>query len=202
MKKVLLVTDGLVHPPLTARLALRKVLEQMEEFTFSHVRSLEQLPADLDTYSAMVIYHHHQKLSDIALANLDAFVSNGGGLLGVHSATAAYKKVDHYFEILGGRFTDHGPVEKFSVQPTGRKDIFTDIPAFDVVDELYIHETQPGIEVHFTASYQGEDIPVVWTYTYGKGRVCYTVPGHRTASIKHEAYQKLLRQGLRWAANA
>lgn len=202
MKKILMMTAGLFHPPLPARLALRRALVGLDGFEFHAVGSLEHLPADLDSYDAIVIYAHHQKLSETALKKLDGFVSGGGGLLGVHSATASYKTVPHYFEIIGGQFTGHGKVEKFSVEPLGRIDVFQDIPAFDVVDELYYHETQPGVEVHFVSRQNGEDVPVVWTYLYDEGRVCYAVPGHRTATMKLAAYQKLLQQGLRWVARA
>ena len=201
MKKVLLVTDGFFHPSLLARKALRNRLSKLEGYTFTQIRSLEKLPADLDSYAALVIYVHHKRISKTALAKLDSFVAAGGGLLGIHTATASFKKEANYFKILGGRFTGHGPVEKFSITPEGRTDVFRDISAFDVVDELYIHELQSEIEVHFIAIHKGEKIPVVWTYSYGNGRVVYAVPGHTTETIKNNFYQKLLEQGLKWVTN-
>ena len=197
MKKILLVTDGFFHPPLTARMTLRKTLAELDGFKFQHVRSMEKLPNDFRDFSAVVIYLHHQKISEIALSTLDEFVSNGGGILGVHTATAAYIKYLHYFEILGGRFTGHGPIKNFEVSRV-KDEIFGDIGDFVVKDELYIHDLQPGIEIQFTARHEGEDVPVVWTYQYGQGRVCYAVPGHTTATMRNETYQKVLQRGLAW----
>jgi type 1 glutamine amidotransferase len=202
MKKVLLVTDGLFHPPLLARQILRRTLDALEGYSFQHIRSLEKLPADLNTFAAIVLYFHHEELSAAALEKLDAFVSTGGGLLGIHTATASFKKVPRYFEILGGRFIGHGPLEKFVVTPVGHKDVFSGIPAFEVLDELYMHELQPGIEVHFTANQEGEDIPVVWTYSFGEGKVCYATPGHRAETLRNKSFQKLLQQGLAWVTDA
>ena len=202
MKKILLVTDGLVHPPLIARNILRKTLAALDAYTFSHVRSLEKLPDDLETYAAMVLYFHHKDISEAALMKLDSFVTAGGGLLGIHSASASFKEVPHYFEILGGMFTDHGPVEKFSVTPVRHSEIFSGIPAFEVVDELYVHKMQPGIQVHFTVKHKGEDIPAVWTNLYGEGRVLYAVPGHTTKTLRNRTYKKFLQQGLIWVTNA
>ena len=202
MKTVLVAADGFFHPPLFARRALKSVLHQLEGFSFSAISSLEQLPENLGEFDALVVYLHHKTLSAAALEKLDSFVANGGGLLGIHSATASYKQTAHYFEILGGRFTGHGKVEPFTVAPLRRTDVFHDIPAFEVVDELYFHETQPGIEVHFVTRQKDEEVPVVWTYAYGRGRVCYAVPGHRTATMNSAAYQTLLKQGVRWVANA
>ena len=198
MKKVLMVSDGLVHPPLAARSVLYKALAQVEACEFQRVSSLEKLPHNLKDFSALVIYLHHKQISDGALAALERFVSNGGGVLGVHSATASFKQQPRYFEILGGRFTGHGPVEDFEVRPVAQTVIFAGIQAFTVKDELYIHELQPGIEAHFTTVYKGQEIPTVWTYNYGGGRVCYAVPGHRTASLMNVYYQQVLQRGLAW----
>jgi type 1 glutamine amidotransferase len=195
MKKVLLVTDGIFHPPFLARKALYKTLANSplpmgegpgvrDGFEFQHIRSMEKLPSNLKDFSAIVIYLHHKKISERAVAGLDDFVSNGGGILGIHSATAAFKEQLHYFEILGGRFIGHGPVAPFAVKPIPESEIFAGIPAFTVKDELYIHELQPGITPHFTATHEGQEIPVVWTYHYGQGRVCYAVPGHRTETMR------------------
>ena len=197
MKKVLLVTDGFVHPPLLAQKALHKALAELDRYEFLHIRSMEVLPVNLNDFSALVIYIHHKEISEAALGVLDEFVANGGGILGVHSATASFQEQMHYFEILGGRFTGHGPVEDFEVKRT-HDDIFGEIGNFVVRDELYIHELQPGIKTHFTAKHEGEDVPVVWTYKYGDGRVCYAVPGHTTASMRNKTYQMLLQRGLTW----
>ena len=205
MKKILLVTDGFFHPPLMGRIALHQNLKQLNDFAFVHVSSLEKLPAELETFSALVLYYHRKTISGTALKKLENFVSNGGGILAIHAATASFKESVPYFEILGGRFIGHGAVEnfevrrsKFSEAETGRDDIFGGLENFVVKDELYIHELQPGIEVHFTAQLQGRDVPVVWTYHHGKGKVCYAGPGHTTGSMCNKTYQQILQRGLRW----
>ena len=198
MKKVLLVTDGIFHPPFSARQSLHNTLAELDGFEFQHIRSMEKLPSNLIVFSALVIYLHHKEISERTLASLDGFVFNGGGILGVHSATAAFQKHSHYFEILGGRFIGHGPIEPFEVKPVLQSEIFDGIPAFTVKDELCIHELQPGITPHFTAIHEEQEVPIVWTYHYGQGRVCYAVPGHRTKTMQDETYQKILQRGLTW----
>ena len=200
MKSVLVISDGTFHPPLLGRMALHRALAEMTGFRFTRVSSIELLPPNLKDFSALVIYVHHKKISNRSLAALDSFVSHGGGLVGIHSATASFKQQKQYFEILGGRFTGHGKVEPFEIRPTPGSAIFQDIPAFTVKDELYLHELQPGIIPHFTASCRGREIPVVWTHTYGQGRVCYAVPGHRAQTMQNPAYRRLLQRGLAWAA--
>ena len=198
MKNILLVTSGIFHPPMSARKVLHETLAELDGFEFQHIRSMEKLPGDIDGFSAIVIYLFHQKISKSALDSLDNFVSNGGGLLGVHTATAAYKNDLHYFEILGGQFIGHGPIAPFEVKPVPESEIFAGIPSFTVKDELYVHELQPGITPHFTATHEGQEVPIVWTYHYGQGRVCYAVPGHRTETMRDEVYQRVLKRGLVW----
>ena len=197
MKKVLLVTAGFFHPTYLGRLALHKALKQLNDFSFDHVSSLEKLPANLSSFSALVLHYHHKTISASALEKLIGFVKEGGGILAIHAATASFKETLPYFEILGGRFIGHGPVEKFKVRNV-KGEIFGNLGNFVVTDELYIHELQPGIQVHFTAKHEGKDVPIVWTYWYGNGKVCYAVPGHTTKSMQNETYQEVLKRGLLW----
>jgi len=197
MKNVLLITDGIFHPTLLGRFALHASLKQLGDFSFTHVSSLEKLPADHEKFSALVLHYHHKRISNTALRKLDQFVKNGGGILAIHAATASFNETMPYFKILGGRFFGHGKVEEFEVQRI-RNDVFGDLGNFVVKDELYLHELEPSIEVHFMSKLEGKDIPVVWTYRYGSGKVCYAVPGHTTGSMRNKTYQKLLQRGLSW----
>ena len=197
MKRILLVTDGFFHPPLLGRLTLHRILRQLNGFSFEHIRTLEQVSADVDNFSALVLHYHHARISPAALAQLDGYVKNGGGILAIHAVTASFKETLPYFDILGGRFIGHGKVEKFEVRQV-KNEVFGAIGNFCVLDELYIHELNPGIDVHFTAEHEGQDVPVVWTYRYGKGRVCYGVPGHNSATMSNPIYQKILLCGLKW----
>lgn len=199
MKKVLLVTDGIFHPPLLGRLVLHKTLTQLEGFSFAHISSLEKNPSDFESFSTLVLHFHHKTISLTALGALDTFVQNGGGILALHAATASFKHALPYFKILGGRFIGHGKVENFKVQRV-RDDMFGGIENFAVKDELYLHELDPNIKVHFVAKHEGKDIPVVWTYHYGKGKVCYAVPGHTTGTMKNPTYQQVLERGLEWVS--
>ncbi|MFN2304491.1 MAG: ThuA domain-containing protein, partial [Anaerolineales bacterium] len=76
--------------------------------------------------------------------------------------------------------------------------IFGDISEFQVIDELYLHDLQPDIDVHFSALYKGQKIPTVWTRLHGEGRICYACPGHRSASMRVPGYQLLLSRALTW----
>jgi uncharacterized protein len=199
-KNVLMVTDGKVHPPLMGRFWLRYALAGMQGFNFARVNSMEEIiKMDLSGFDGMVLYFHHDTISEQALDAFDAFVSDGGGVLAIHSVTASFKDANHFTDIIGGKFREHGPVETFSLIPVRPKsEIFGGIPEFQVKDELYIHDLQTDIVPHFNTLYKGQPAPIVWTRTHGKGRVCFACPGHRAASMRIRKYQQILIRGLEW----
>ena len=161
---------------------------------------MEKLPKYLQNYSAAVIYLHHKNISQNVLTQLDSFVADGGGLLAIHSATASFKQQIHYFDILGGRFIGHDKPGILSIRQCQNDTVFPTTPAFTIQDELYRHELTADVTVHFTVKTETADVPVVWTHQYGKGRVCYAVPGHRTQTLKNTTYQRLLQTALIWVA--
>jgi type 1 glutamine amidotransferase len=148
-----------------------------------------------------VLYVHHDTLSSAALNCLDDYLEGGGGLLALHSASASYKDELRFYEILGGQFVNHGPVEEFVVQASAPEDeIFCSIPAFTVRDELYRHEYDPANRIHFHTVVGGEREPVVWTRQWGQGRVCYCALGHVEGAVRHPQTRQILHQGLAWAS--
>ena len=200
---VLLVSSGFFHPSWLARQRLKRNLT-MPGYVFRPIASLQVLPR-LDTFSfrAIVLYFHHKTISPSALACLDEFVRRGGGVLAVHSATASFKQEPRYFEILGGRFREHGAILTFEVSPTpSAEDVFGRVSPFQIKDELYLHDLAPEITVHFETRQDGESVPVVWTRQYGAGRVCYVMPGHTVMSMEHPAVHHILKRGLAWVCQS
>lgn len=198
---LLLISAGFVHPSLWARFQLRQGLSALPDCRIDRAASLEALPGlPLADYDGMVLYMHHEALSDAAFRALDDFVQRGGGLLAVHSASASFKEHDGYYDLLGGRFVEHGAIEPYRVEPALRNDpIFAGIPAFTIRDELYRHEWLDDVRVRFTVSVDGEREPVVWTRACGEGRVCYAAPGHTASSMHNPRMRTVLRRGLLWA---
>lgn len=203
---VLIVSSGWIHPGWLARLSLAWSLSALPGYRFHRTASLEELPeAAAAHYAGIVLYIHQQQISRSALERLDEFVQSGGGLLAVHSAAASFKKEKRFAELLGGRFVRHGPIKNFTVQPTQETSlIFGQLGAFQVRDELYRHEWDPGNIIHFvTPAGTGEPPePVVWTRQHAAGRVCYCSLGHRASVLVQPAVASILRRGLTWVCSS
>jgi type 1 glutamine amidotransferase len=172
----------------------------MPGYRLRRVASLQALPQRSPaSFQGMVLYYHHETISAASLESLENFVRQGGGILAVHSASASFKQEARYYDILGGHFVEHGPIETFQVQPALQDDIFDGIPAFSVQDELYRHEYDPLNRVHFYTTVGEEREPVVWTRRLGAGRVCYCSLGHTTSAMRHPQVRQILQRGLAWA---
>jgi len=216
-RRLLVISAGIVHPSWLARKNLRRILLSIKDYEYVFSSSIESFKElSCKKYEAVILYFHRQHTSAESLKALDEFVKNGGGLLAIHSASASFKKYPQYFDILGGRFIDHGKIEEYVVRPSfnasmmhvetagdardasGSVPLFSNIDEFTVKDELYFHEYHPKNEIHFYVEKDGKKEPVVWTRRHGKGRVCYLAIGHRAQTLKNPCIQKLIHSGLYW----
>jgi type 1 glutamine amidotransferase len=201
-RSILLVSAGLVHPLLPARFLLRRALATIPGYRFRRVASLEDLPSR-PSFRAIVLYVHTKTISSTALERLDRFLQQGGGLLAIHAASASFKEEPRFFELLGGQFIQHGPVESFEVQPAEpASDLFAGIPSFSVTDELYRHNYDPNNHIHFYTTVGSEREPVVWTRYHSSGRVCYCSLGHTLNAMRHPQVWQILQRGLAWVCSS
>jgi uncharacterized protein len=149
-----------------------------------------------------------------------AAVQGGKGLVVYHHASSAFVTGDEFskeFEkaIAGGwrKQGNHGKRHEFSV--TVRKadhPITKGLPAefAHSNDELYQNSVMLPNSVVLVTAYSDKKIdaknsdkhePVVWTASYGKGRVVENVLGHDVAAMKNSrGFQVLMVRCVEWAA--
>lgn len=185
---------------MAGRSALRSCLEKIPDLQLGEIARLNQIPRlDLENVQGMVFYFHHKQITRQALEQLDTFITRGGGLLAIHSASASFKTEPLYHRILGGHFREHGAVQEMRVLPAQSADaIFGDIAQFCVTDELYINDYDPHIQIHFYSPHEEVQEPVVWTHQHGAGRVCFCSLGHRADTMRHPSVQQIITRGLNW----
>lgn len=199
-KRVLAVSAGLFHPNLSARKKFRRIISGVSDIQTAWTSGVMDLAAlDGGGYDGVIFYFQCKTIDDEALDALDRFVAGGGGLLAVHSASASFKQVPRYFDILGGRFVTHGKIEPYTVRRTDRAaSFFSVIDPFTVTDELYIHQYDDDVAIHYATETPTGPEPVVWTKEHGKGRICYISLGHRARIFNQEAVRRIVLEGLDW----
>jgi type 1 glutamine amidotransferase len=145
-----------------------------------------------------------------------AFVRNGGGFVGLHSATGSMRKWPWFWDLIGGSFARHPKMQPFTVIVKDPADSSTKhLPAtFEWTDEFYFMKEVPkGVHVLLagdltrlqdpakekSAGGQKEWYPLAWKHEFEGGRSWYTALGHK---IEHYSDPKLTQHilgGIRWA---
>jgi type 1 glutamine amidotransferase len=144
-----------------------------------------------------------------------SYVRRGYGYVSIHAADNVAKDwLPEWKEMLGGVFSHIGlPDGKtwkgsfvIKIADTGSS-ITHGLKDFKLTDELYYHvQMMPDVEPLATIEYQAVNWPVVWTRTFGKGRVFHTVLGHRDFGpakddpICNPDLGRLIVQGIDWVA--
>ena len=144
-------------------------------------------------------------LDEVGRAQVTEFVSGGGGLLGLHTASICFDDWPGWGELLGGAWvwgtSHHPPPGAFGVEPTGeRHPISRGLEAFEIEDEVYTDlSVAPGVAPLFVSDPATGRQPLVWARTVGRGRVVYDALGHDERSLGHESHRRLLRRAALWA---
>ena len=119
-----------------------------------------------------------------AIAALEAFVTGGGVLIGLHAASSTlYDPGLAYTRLIGGKFESHpGGVRAARCHGEGDHPAAAQVPApFMVRDEIYVfsnYRSDNQVVLTCEAVGGGERLPIAWHRTEGQGRIFYTALGH------------------------
>ena len=138
-----------------------------------------------------------------------AFVSNGGGYIGVHSASDTLYDWPEYGRIVGAYFKEHPWVQEGTVTVEDRAHaVAANLGAsFRLMEEFYTFRQNPRQTVHVVLSLDAPsvgaqgDYPLAWTQTVGGGRAYYNALGHFDETWRDPRFQRQLAGGIRWAGN-
>jgi len=152
-------------------------------------------------------------MSDLQKKALTDFIRDGGGFLGVHSATDTFYKWPEYGRIIGGYFDQHPWHQEVRIIADRFDPLVSFIgPSLVLFDEIYqIRDFAGGSHVVLRLDPSSVDLgrdnvhrhpygwPLAWTRSYGSGRVFYTALGHEEAVWRDVRFQRLLRNAVLWA---
>jgi type 1 glutamine amidotransferase len=158
-------------------------------------------------------------LDDPGRAAFEDWVRAGGGVVGLHSASATEYDWPFFVELIGARFRTHPPMllaADVTVEDAAAP-IVAGLPArWHRTDEWYsYHERPEELGVHVVLALDeasaGADLPVdqragyhpmAWTHTRFGGRTFYTAMGHTPESYAEPAFLGLVAAAIRWTAGA
>jgi hypothetical protein len=155
------------------------------------------------------------KISAEQLTPVLAAVQGGTGIAGCHGGMCdSFRESTEWQFMTGGQWVAHPGNDgvKYRVKMGPAKSAITKgIGDFDVASEQYYMHVDPAVKVLATTRFPtadgphagngAVDMPVVWTKTYGKGRVFYNSLGHSADIVKMPPVLELMRRGFLWAAS-
>ncbi|MFJ2633021.1 ThuA domain-containing protein [Streptomyces sp. NPDC087422] len=159
-------------------------------------------------------------LDNLTRRHLRAYVTDGGGFLGVHAAACAEEHWPYYEELVGARFDGHPEIQRAEVTVEDRTHPATaHLPErWTWTDEWYNFRAGPrdagratgadaGVRVlasvderGYTGGTMGADHPLVWCRRLGAGRSFYTALGHDATAYADPDFRAHLRGALLWCA--
>ena len=153
---------------------------------------------------------NNQPINDPAVREaIFNFVEAGNGLVLGHAALW-YNWSDwpeYNAQLVSGGSRGHDPYGEFKVTIKDSDHPVTQNVEenFTLKDELYYYKEDPagpGVEVLATASAEGsnESFPSVFVVNHQKGRIVGLALGHDAEAHNLPAYQNLLRNAVKWAA--
>lgn len=138
-----------------------------------------------------------------ASRSLEQALTEGMGLLAVHSAAASLRDYPSFREHLGGAWEPgtswHPPQCELTVEPGPDHPISAGLGAFTVFDERYSDLVVDGPVDPVAVVHDGEQSHVVlWARVVGSCRVVYDSLGHDARSYASTGHRDLLGRALHW----
>jgi type 1 glutamine amidotransferase len=199
---------------------LQKVLEATKQFEVAICEdaAIVETPA-LAKYAAIVAMADRRdpefRLTEGQQRAVLQYVREGKGFFSLHGFCCADPTwVPEMRELLGGVLAHFGTpdtkvkMSRFPLKITETGHVITrGVRDFEHEDELYYYlQTRGELKPLVVATFEGRDWPVLWTRSYGKGKVCVSVFGHcgykpdARDPLEQAPFQKLVVQGIAWTA--
>jgi uncharacterized protein (TIGR03437 family) len=175
-----------------------------------HTEDVSRISADgLRDFDAVWFFTSGElPLSAQQKADLLAFVRDGKGFGGSHSATDTLYTWPEYGELIGGIFDGHPWVREAAVDVEDPENLIVAhvAPGFQAEEEFYQFRafSRESVRVLLTLDPRGltpvpdRDLPLAWTRNYGKGRVFYSAFGHFPVSFRAIPLKTMLGKALLW----
>jgi type 1 glutamine amidotransferase len=205
-------TLGFRHDSIpTARQVMASLASQSGAFTVSATENVAELTASrLSTVDVLMfaLTTGELPLDATQKTAIVDFVSNGGGFVGVHSATDTLYDWPDYGRIVGAYFKEHPWTQQaaVNVEDAGHPISAGVASRFTINEEFYTFRQNPRSAVHVLMSLDAAsvgaqgDFPLAWTQTIGRGRSYYNALGHFSETWTDPRFQRQVTNAIAWAA--
>ncbi|HEX9654034.1 MAG TPA: ThuA domain-containing protein [bacterium] len=206
-------TAGFRHDSIPAGIAAIKKLGDENGFATHATEDAVIFKSDsLAKFAVVVFLNTSGDILDSAQkAALQTYISNGGGFVGIHSASDTEYNWPWYGELVGAYFQNHPQIQTATVVVNDSSHVSTaHLPSqWTRTDEWYNFRTHPSDRVQvllrvdentYSGGSMGAAHPVAWYHEFDDGRAWYTAMGHTKESYSETLFLQHLLGGIQWAA--
>jgi type 1 glutamine amidotransferase len=133
-----------------------------------------------------------------------AAVKSGVGIAGCHGGLGdSFRNETEFQYMVGGQWVAHPGNDgvNYTVNIKQKDNpLVAGLADFPVCSEQYYMHTDPGNDVLATTNFGKVVMPVVWTKTYGEGKVYYNSLGHQANIVAMPEVTELMKRGFVWSA--
>lgn len=201
-------TTGFRHQSIPNGIAMIRQLGTDNGFRVDATEDASKFTDDiLAQYQAVVFLNTTGTVLDPDQENaFQRYIQNGGGFVGIHSATDTEYDWAWYGDLVGTYFRAHPDIQPATVSIVDFEHPSTaGLPArWMRTDEWYNFRTNPRPSVHVLAvmdesTYSGGDMgdhPISWCHDFDGGRAWYTALGHTPDSYSEPLFQQHVLGGI------
>lgn len=212
--------DGYVHENIPSSVAALRRLGEENGFDVEVGDTPAAFtPGNLARFDAIVFSNSNNEAFDTEEQRraFQEYVRNGGGFVGIHSASGSERSWPWYSRLLGGNFERHAVQQDFTIEvvdsahpATAFLPLRWDISS----DECYYHdELSPGIRVLLAVDLEtvsdddsdafpgilfGDRFPIAWYQEFDGGRQFFTALGHRPEHYSDPTFMHHILGGIQW----
>jgi len=205
-------TFGFRHDSIaTARQVLATMAAQSRAFSVTATENVGELTAE--RFATVDVLMFAMTTGELPLdasqkSAMIAFVNNGGGFIGTHSATDTLYGWPDYGRLVGAYFKEHPWVQEatVNVEDTTHPTSSGLGASFRLLEEYYTFRENPRPSVHVLLSLNAPsvgasgDYPLAWTQTVGRGRSYYNALGHFSETWNDPRFQNQIANAIRWVS--
>ena len=214
-------TKGFVHGNIATCVAVLQQLGKENGIATDVSNDPQVFTMDnLKKYRVVIFANSNNKAFDTTeqKAAFQQFIHNGGGFVGIHSASGSERDNEWFWALLGGTFKKHPKLQTFTIKVVDRQHPATahyPEATFRWEDECYFLEHMPdGLHVLLAADLStvnfdqkmqlhdpkfGADHPLAWCHEFEGGRSFYTALGHKNEYYNDPLFRKHLLGSIQWA---
>jgi type 1 glutamine amidotransferase len=201
--KVMLLRGGEVHDWKNNTPILKAVLDATGDFDVTFTEDLNDLKERIRDFDIIAVYTTGLTLTEQQEDGLCSFVDNGGGFVGIHSASSSFNNSERYWEMLGGRLAQHQEGKFTAYVYDSDHPITKDLKDFEIEDDTYCHDYRRNAQMRslIRMNRGQERQSMAWVSYYGKGRVFYTGFDNDRRAWNNPDFQRLVVRAMYWSCS-